>query len=224
MLEFVNDRRVAEELFRSRLLSHIRGLVASRMAFLMSNLDSRGTPYEIRVWNLLREIAVGEMSYGALGAKLGKRDARDVTKAISGSGALSNRLLFLTPRIENNRRYESKDRSAQLTPSNQFESHHRAVGDREMTSFSPLNFYTFVAARGEFLRPDVRALLADTLVGPFSRVTICHDGLLQSVPDPESAVIRKRLDALLFPQGLTCPNETKQVDAPVMQSDRKHSP
>jgi O6-methylguanine-DNA--protein-cysteine methyltransferase len=42
------------------------------------------------VWNLLREIAVGEMSYGALGAKLGKRDARDVTKAISGPGALSN--------------------------------------------------------------------------------------------------------------------------------------
>jgi hypothetical protein len=29
-----------------------------------------------------------------------------------------------------------------------------------MTSFSPLNFYTFAAARGEFLRPDVRALLA----------------------------------------------------------------
>ena len=34
-----------------------------------------------------------------------------------------------------------------------------AVGDREITSFSPLNFYTFAAARGEFLRPDVRALL-----------------------------------------------------------------
>jgi hypothetical protein len=29
-----------------------------------------------------------------------------------------------------------------------------------MTSFSPLNFYTFAAARGEFLRPNVRALLA----------------------------------------------------------------
>jgi hypothetical protein len=29
-----------------------------------------------------------------------------------------------------------------------------------MTSFSPLNVYTFAAARGEFLRPDVRALLA----------------------------------------------------------------
>jgi hypothetical protein len=42
-----------------------------------------------------------------------------------------------------------------------------AVGDREMTSFSPLNFYTFAAARGEFLRPDVRALLGGASVGPF---------------------------------------------------------
>jgi hypothetical protein len=70
-----------------------------------------------------------------------------------------------------------------------------------MTSFSPLNFYTFAAARGEFLRPDVRALLAGASVGPFSRVTIWHDGMLQSVPDPKSAGIRKRLDALLFPEG-----------------------
>ena len=47
-------------------------------------LDLRGTPYEIQVWNLLREIAVGETtSYGALAAKLGTRDARDVTVAIS---------------------------------------------------------------------------------------------------------------------------------------------
>ena len=65
-----------------------------------------------------------------------------------------------------------------------------------MTSFSPLNFYTFAAARGEFLRPDVRALPAGASVGPFSRVTIWHDGMLQSVPDPKSAAIRKRLDAL----------------------------
>jgi hypothetical protein len=98
-----------------------------------------------------------------------------------------------------------------------------AVGDREMTSFSPLNLYTFAAVRGEFLRPDVRALLAGASVGPFSRVTIWHDGMLQSVPDPKSAGIRKRLDALLFPEGLPRLNETKQLDAPGMQSDRKRS-
>jgi len=37
-----------------------------------------------------------------------------------------------------------------------------------MTSFLPLNFYTFAAARGEFLRPEVRALLGGASVGPFS--------------------------------------------------------
>ena len=96
-----------------------------------------------------------------------------------------------------------------------------AVGDREMTSFSPLNFYTFAAARGEFLRPDVRALLAGASVGPFFRVTIWHDGMLQSVPDPKSAAIRKRLDALLFPEGL--PPEREIARCPRMQSDRKRS-
>jgi hypothetical protein len=98
-----------------------------------------------------------------------------------------------------------------------------AVGDREMTSFSPLNFYTFAAARGEFLRPDVRALLAGAPVGPFSGVTIRHGRMLESVPDPKSAVTRERLDALLFPEGLARPDETKQLDAPGMQSDRKRS-
>src|SRR5882757_5637671 len=38
--------------------------------------------------------------------------------------------------------------------------------------------------------------------------------MLQSAPDPKSAGIRKRLDALLFPEGLPRPNETKQLDAP----------
>ena len=46
-------------------------------------LDLRGTPYEIGVWSMLREIPAGEtVSYGALAAKLGTRDAREVTEAI----------------------------------------------------------------------------------------------------------------------------------------------
>ena len=44
--------------------------------------DLRGTPYKIRVWSMLRTIPVGETtSYGALAAKLGTRDARDLLSA-----------------------------------------------------------------------------------------------------------------------------------------------
>ena len=47
-------------------------------------LDLRGTPYEVEVWSMLRAIPVGETTnYGALAAKLGTRDARDVTEAIA---------------------------------------------------------------------------------------------------------------------------------------------
>jgi AraC family transcriptional regulator, regulatory protein of adaptative response / methylated-DNA-[protein]-cysteine methyltransferase len=47
-------------------------------------LDLRGTPYELDVWSMLRAIPVGETTnYGALAAKLGSRDARDVTEAIA---------------------------------------------------------------------------------------------------------------------------------------------
>jgi AraC family transcriptional regulator, regulatory protein of adaptative response / methylated-DNA-[protein]-cysteine methyltransferase len=47
-------------------------------------LDLRGTPYEVEVWSMLRAIAAGETTnYGALAAKLGTRDARDVTEAIA---------------------------------------------------------------------------------------------------------------------------------------------
>lgn len=47
-------------------------------------LDLRGTPYEVEVWSMLRAIPSGETtSYGALAAKLGTRDAREVTEAIA---------------------------------------------------------------------------------------------------------------------------------------------
>ena len=107
-LEFVDDRDVVEELFHSRfpdadvvsdqeglslLLARIRRIVDKPHCGSNVDLDLRGTPYEIRVWNLLRKIAVGETtSYGALAAKLGTRDARDVTKAIS-----TNPIAILVP-------------------------------------------------------------------------------------------------------------------------------
>ncbi|MBV8743877.1 MAG: methylated-DNA--[protein]-cysteine S-methyltransferase [Xanthobacteraceae bacterium] len=47
-------------------------------------LDLRGTPYELEVWSMLRAVPVGETTnYGALAARLGTRDARDVTEAIA---------------------------------------------------------------------------------------------------------------------------------------------
>lgn len=50
-------------------------------------LDPRGSAYELGVWRMLREIPAGETtSYGALAAKLGTRDARDVTAAIAANG------------------------------------------------------------------------------------------------------------------------------------------
>lgn len=50
-------------------------------------LDLRGSDYERRVWNLLREIPAGTtVSYGEIAARMGTRDARDVTAAIAVNG------------------------------------------------------------------------------------------------------------------------------------------
>lgn len=49
-------------------------------------LDLRGSPYELRVWSMLREIPTGQTThYGALAAQLGTRDARNVTTAIGAN-------------------------------------------------------------------------------------------------------------------------------------------
>lgn len=49
-------------------------------------LDLRGSHYEVAVWHMLREIPLGETtSYGALAARLGTRDAREVTEAIAAN-------------------------------------------------------------------------------------------------------------------------------------------
>lgn len=49
-------------------------------------LDIRGTDYEKKVWELLRQIPPGTTtSYGAIAAQIGTRDARDVTAAIAAN-------------------------------------------------------------------------------------------------------------------------------------------
>ena len=50
-------------------------------------LDLRGTPYEVKVWLMLREIPAGQTTtYGALAERLHTRDPRDVTAAIANNG------------------------------------------------------------------------------------------------------------------------------------------
>jgi AraC family transcriptional regulator of adaptative response/methylated-DNA-[protein]-cysteine methyltransferase len=50
-------------------------------------LDLRGSDYEKRVWDLLREIPAGTTaSYGDIAARMGTRDAREVTAAIAANG------------------------------------------------------------------------------------------------------------------------------------------
>jgi AraC family transcriptional regulator of adaptative response/methylated-DNA-[protein]-cysteine methyltransferase len=49
-------------------------------------LDPRGDDYQKTVWSIVQEIPAGETTtYGALAAKLGSRDARDVTAAIAAN-------------------------------------------------------------------------------------------------------------------------------------------
>jgi AraC family transcriptional regulator of adaptative response/methylated-DNA-[protein]-cysteine methyltransferase len=50
-------------------------------------IDLRGSDYDKRVWTLLQEIPAGTtVSYGDIAAKMGTRDARDVTTAIAANG------------------------------------------------------------------------------------------------------------------------------------------
>jgi AraC family transcriptional regulator of adaptative response/methylated-DNA-[protein]-cysteine methyltransferase len=74
----------------------IRGLLmtARDLQLLVDNpdqatgiaIDPRGSVYEKQVWALLRTIKPGETaSYGSLAEKLGTRDPRDVTEAISAN-------------------------------------------------------------------------------------------------------------------------------------------
>lgn len=56
-------------------------------------LDIRGTDYEKKVWELLRQIPPGTTtSYGAIAAQMGTRDAREVTATIA-----ANTLAILIP-------------------------------------------------------------------------------------------------------------------------------
>jgi hypothetical protein len=80
-------------------------------------------------------------------------------------------------------------------------------------SFSPLNPYTFAAARGRFLRPDVQALLKSASVGLYSDFANPHDPVLRR----EAEALRKRLDALLFGE----PSHSAQTERPALTIVRR---
>jgi AraC family transcriptional regulator of adaptative response/methylated-DNA-[protein]-cysteine methyltransferase len=106
--EFASQRAAMEDAVHSRFpeaewvsdqeglseqLERIESLVEKPGYNPHIELDMRGTPYEISVWHMLQEIPTGETTnYGALAAKLGTKDAREVTAAIA-----SNPIAILVP-------------------------------------------------------------------------------------------------------------------------------
>jgi hypothetical protein len=57
-------------------------------------------------------------------------------------------------------------------------------------------FSAFAAPRGEGLHPKLRALLERAAASPFSEVSLRHDGLVQSGPDPESEIVSARANVV----------------------------
>jgi AraC family transcriptional regulator of adaptative response/methylated-DNA-[protein]-cysteine methyltransferase len=108
VLDFSSNRLMTEEELRSRfpkadlihsqqelagIIEKVKLTIEEPGSDSAIPLDLRGTPFEVEVWSMLRAIPVGETtSYGALAAKLGTRDARDVTNAIA-----SNPIAILVP-------------------------------------------------------------------------------------------------------------------------------
>jgi hypothetical protein len=59
-------------------------------------------------------------------------------------------------------------------------------------------FSVFAASRGEGLHPKLLALLERAAASPFSEISICHDGLIQAGPSPESEVVSTRVNVTPF--------------------------
>lgn len=100
-LEFAASRRQMEDALRDRFpdvdlladqdgladaIEAVAGIIDDPARDCVLPLDMRGTPFEVTVWTMLREIPAGQTtSYGALAAKLGTRDPRDLTQAITNN-------------------------------------------------------------------------------------------------------------------------------------------
>jgi hypothetical protein len=59
-------------------------------------------------------------------------------------------------------------------------------------------FSVFAASRNEGLHPKLLALLERATASPFSEVSMCHDGLIQSGPSPNSEVVSSQTNVTPF--------------------------
>jgi AraC family transcriptional regulator of adaptative response/methylated-DNA-[protein]-cysteine methyltransferase len=100
-LEFSSSHTALEDALRARfpeaelkrsqdelaeVMKIVAGVIDDPSADCDLPLDLRGTPYEVQVWQMLRDIPAGQTSsYGALAARLGSRDPRDATAAIANN-------------------------------------------------------------------------------------------------------------------------------------------
>ncbi|MGO4175750.1 methylated-DNA--[protein]-cysteine S-methyltransferase [Bosea sp. TAF32] len=100
-LEFAASRSQMEDVLRDRFpdvdlqadqdvladaIETVAGIISDPARDCGLPLDMRGTPFEVTVWTMLREIPAGQTtSYGVLAAKLGTRDPRDLTQAIANN-------------------------------------------------------------------------------------------------------------------------------------------
>jgi AraC family transcriptional regulator of adaptative response/methylated-DNA-[protein]-cysteine methyltransferase len=77
-------KRSQEEL--ANVMEIVAGVIDDPATECDLPLDLRGTPYEVQVWMMLREIPAGQTTnYAALAAKLGSRDPRDVAAAVANN-------------------------------------------------------------------------------------------------------------------------------------------
>lgn len=100
-LEFSSLRAAMEDMLRARfsnadlqcrqeelanIVKTVTGVINDPASDCDLPLDLRGTAYEVQVWQMLREVPAGQTTtYGALAAKLGSRDPREVTTAIASN-------------------------------------------------------------------------------------------------------------------------------------------
>jgi AraC family transcriptional regulator of adaptative response/methylated-DNA-[protein]-cysteine methyltransferase len=98
-VEFSSHHDATEEALRTRfpdadivekqqeltdIVEKVRRLIEEPGLDTAMPLDLRGSPYDVDVWSMLSSIPVGETTnYGALAARIGTRDAREITDAIA---------------------------------------------------------------------------------------------------------------------------------------------
>lgn len=86
-VRFPDARLLAGDAGTEHLLADVVRFVAAPAAGIDQPLDLRGTPFQLRVWQALRDIPAGSTtSYGAIAARIGEpRAAREVAEACAAN-------------------------------------------------------------------------------------------------------------------------------------------